>query len=484
MPSIIGTYHDRPLPYSIGNAPTLGQTGYIVVLTVLNIVFLTISYDTLWPQKTMQWYSNHYQELMAYWMWRTGALAFCQMPVLFLFSSRNNILLWLTNWSHSTYMLLHRWIARFFLLQTLLHSIISWVLYMDDGHYSKEVSMPLWYWGIVGTVAAVIIVLTSFLIIRQRAYELFLLTHIVMSVVCLVGCWYHVWVNDVGDFGYETFLYTTFAVWAFDRVARVGRILKTGMKRAIVTDIGPNIIRVDVPGIRWASSPGHCVYVYFPTLHLWKPWENHPFSMVPTAMITGEVTRDESRSESLPDTEKNQPVTVKTEPNSNNQAAVYNNSGLTIFVRKRMGMTNSLKMQDGLLTLVEGPYPCNPTKDILQTDRLLLIGGGIGITGLLPFIRCHPNVKIYHSVRADDQCLVDAIQPVLDRAREKHIVVGQRLDLDGILREEAGIGYLRIGVVMCGPAAMADAVRALVANVARDMAGRCAFVLEVDAFVW
>jgi hypothetical protein len=65
------------------------------------------------------------------------------MPVLFLFSSRNNILLWLTNWSHSTYMLLHRWIARLFLLQTLLHSIFALVLYQNTGSYAQSLT-TLW----------------------------------------------------------------------------------------------------------------------------------------------------------------------------------------------------------------------------------------------------------------------------------------------------------------------------------------------------
>jgi hypothetical protein len=31
-----------------------------------------------------------------------------------------------------------------------------------------------------------------------------------------------------------------------------------------------------------------------------------------------------------------------------------------------------------------------------------MIGGGIGITGLLPFLWCHPKVKLFHSVKAAD----------------------------------------------------------------------------------
>ncbi|KIX93597.1 uncharacterized protein Z520_10775 [Fonsecaea multimorphosa CBS 102226] len=476
-----GTYHDRPLPFLIGNAPTLGQSGYIAVIFILNIVFLTVGYKTLWPREEMQWYKNHYQELMAYWMWRTGALAFCQLPVLFLFSSRNNILLWLTNWSHATYMLLHRWIARFFLLQTILHSILSLILYQNDGYYSSTVDTPLWYWGCVGTVAAVVIVLTSFLIIRQRAYELFLLTHIIMAVVCLVGCWYHVWADDEGDFGYETYLYATFAVWAFDRLARVGRMLKTGVRRATVTDISPTIARIDVPGIRW-RSPGHCVYVYFPTLHPFRPWENHPFSLIPTALITGQAYSDGAESKSPTDVEKDHPITVKSRSAVEHDA--YKNSGLTLFVRKKVGMTRSLEMRDGLLTLLEGPYPCNPTKDVLQSDRLLLIGGGIGITGLLPFVWCHPNVKLFHSVKVNDQCLLDALTDVLDAIREKEVVVGRRLDINRLLRDQADLGYSKIGIIVCGPAGMCDDVRAIVARLGKEMSGRCSFELEIDAFGW
>jgi len=55
-------------------------------------------------------------------------------------------------------------------------------------------------------------------------------------------------------FGYETWLHTAFAVWFFDRLARVARILKTGIQRAKVTDIGSTIARVDILGICWTAS--------------------------------------------------------------------------------------------------------------------------------------------------------------------------------------------------------------------------------------
>jgi hypothetical protein len=101
-------------------------------------------------------------------------------------------------------MLPHRWIAQLFLLQTLLYSILALVLYQNTGSYAKPLTTLRWIWGCVATVAAVILVLTTVLVLRQRAYELFLIMHIVMAVICLVGCWYHVYIGYENTFGYGT----------------------------------------------------------------------------------------------------------------------------------------------------------------------------------------------------------------------------------------------------------------------------------------
>ncbi|KAK4501565.1 hypothetical protein PRZ48_007374 [Zasmidium cellare] len=480
-PSTIGTYHDRPLPYLIGNAPTVGQGFYIAVVIILNIIFLCIGYATAWPQQENQWYKNKYQELMAYWMWRTGVLAFCQMPVLFLFSSRNNILLWLTNWSHSTYMVLHRWIARSFLLQTLLHSILALVLYTNTGSYSTSLKTGWWIWGCVATVAAVIIVLTSFLVIRQQAYELFLVTHVIMAVIVVVGCWYHVYIGYENTFGYETWLYATIAVWFFDRLVRVARIIDTGIRYAKVTEVGATIVRIDIPRIRWAE-PGRCVYVYFPSLSPFKPWENHPFSTIPTELLSRHRDSDGS-VERFKDLEKSDPVTIA--PVASDTAIdsrTYTNSGLTLFVRKSTGTTRYLREAKRMPVLLEGPYPTNPTKAVLRSDRLLLVGGGIGITGLMPFVDRHPNIKLMYGVKAEDQCLVDALSGVLEDISEKDIVVGQRLELEAMLRAEAEMGWSKIAVIVCGPASMCDDVRSIVSKLGREKSGECSFELEIDAF--
>lgn len=482
-PSLIGAWHDRPLPYLLGNVPTIGQSLFIAIIVVLNIIFISVGYKTLYPNLPMQWYQDHYQELMFYVCLRTGVMAFCLMPTMLLFSSRNNILLWLSNWSHSTYLLLHRWIARIFLIQALLHSILALVLWVKTDQYAQTVSQPFWIWGCVATVAAVIIVLSSALVVRRRAYEAFLAAHIVLAVICIVGCWYHIEFEYDFTFGYETWLYAAIAVWFFDRAIRVLRILKFGIRYGRVSQVSSGVVRIDLPGIRGVTSPARRVHVYFPALRPLAPWQNHPFSTIPTAMLAEGTEADVSTVDGSTSSPKIR-VHGSEKGISSRQGPLCTSTGLTLFVRKTKGMTSRLQENSRLLTFLEGPYPNNDVRGVLRSDRLLLIGGGIGITGLLSFLGHHESIKVFQSVKASDQSLIDALSGALGQFKEKEIAVGRRLDIESLLREEVSVGWPKIGVVVCGPASMCDDTRAIVARLAKEKAGVCAFELEVDSFSW
>jgi predicted ferric reductase len=481
-PSTIGTYQVRPLPYLLGNAPTVGQTLYIALFLILNVILAAVNYPTT---QTNTWFETPYQEIMAYLSCRTGVLAFALAPLVILFSGRNNILLWVTNWSHSTYMLLHRWVARLFGVQVIVHSIVELVLYIDMGTFEEETKKPYWIWGIVATLATCIMLVASLLYMRRWSYEVFLITHIIMAVFVLVGSWYHVELLFTRKWGYEFWLYAACAVWFFDYVLRVLRIAKVGVRRAKVTEIGSNFVRVDVEGVRWAALPGHHAYAYFPTLSPFKPWENHPFSIIPTSVLRSHnhsVSKPDGSSQSATsedgDVEKSGGLTTATEvPSRMNTTA-----GVSLYIRKSNGITKFLKSHDRMITLLDGPYPNNPTKAVLACDRLLLIGGGIGITGLLPFVNCHTNVNLCWSVKQSAECIIRDLNPVLNGIAEKQVKVGQRLDVNAILSQEAQGGWKKIGVVVCGPGGLCDDVRAAVARAGRK--GKVVFELEVDAFSW
>ena len=478
-PTIIGTYQVRPLPYLLGNAPTVGQGLYITLFFILNLILTAVNYEARQPHA---WYATQGKEVMAFVFYRTGTLAFVLTPLIFLFSSRSNVLLWMTNWSHSTFLVLHRWIARIFALQVLLHTLLALPLY-----YPAEAKKQYWIWGAVATIAVMILVFASGLYVRSFAYEFFLIMHIVLSVFVLVGCWYHIklWLPT---WGYENWLYVAFAVWAFDRLARLGRILKNGVRRAEVTDLGGGYVRLDIVGIRWGTLPGKHVYACFPMLNTLRAWENHPFSVLPTALLQQpcqhSLSSDGSASKSALDhldVEKhNGSIEHITEARVQNRASPT--LGLTLFIKKSSGMTKYLKAHASLLTLLDGPYPNNPTKEILRCDRILLIGGGIGITGLLPWVTNHSNIKLCWSVRESGSCLVEALNGALSRVGDKEVRVGRRLDIRGLLTEEMDAGWARVGVVISGPGGLCDDVRAAVAAAGRK--GGTVFQLEVEAYSW
>ncbi|KAF9692811.1 hypothetical protein EKO04_009280 [Ascochyta lentis] len=480
-PALIGTYHVRALPFSLGNAPTLGQAWYIVFFLILNIVLTATGYRSF-QSPSNAWFPDSWQEIMAYVSCRTGVLAFALAPLVILFSSRNNVLLWLTGWSHSTYLLLHRWVARIFTLQVVLHSILEFILYKRKGVIDSEQKEPYWIWGIVATMACVIMVVISSLWFRRQSYEIFLILHIILAVFVLAGSWYHVELLFSRRWGYEFWLYAACAVWFFDRVARVGRVLKNGMRRAEVTHITDDIVRVDIKGIRWDATPGKHTYAYLPTLNPLRPWENHPFSTIPTALLTPNTPHTTSSSSSTHEPSTDIEKSTGTTTTIRAHTSCTNIPGLTLYIRKSNGLTTSLRPHTSLLTLLDGPYHDTSPTTLLRTDRLVLIAGGIGITALLPYTTQHVNTALYWSVKASSEGLVNELLPALERVGDKEVRIGERLGVEGLLEREEKEGWGRVGVLVCGPGGCV--MRLGGGGVVCGGWGRTRWELGVEAFTW
>ena len=347
-------------------------------------------------------------------------------------------------------------------------------------------TLSWWIWGIVATLTTVIMLFSSMLFVRRWSYEFFLISHIVLAVLTIVGCWYHIMdlFKLMGD--YQHWLYISIGVWTFDRLVRVLRILKAGVRHANVVDLGVDseYVRIDVKGIRWGAEPGKHVYVYFPTLNPLRPWENHPFSLVPTSMLhssrprlTESSVQDDSSGHACPEKQ----VTQVQSSNSSKNIAVNTTAGISFFVRKNTGLTKLLQNHNSLLTLLDGPYSNNAIKPILRCDRVVLMTGVIGISGVLPWAHAHPNVKLYWSMKQSAECLSQATEVALSELPEKDIRFGQRLDIRNILAQEVENGWDRIGVVACGPGGLCDDVRAAVVELGRKGAK---LELEVDAYSW
>ncbi|KAF2680310.1 hypothetical protein K458DRAFT_434425 [Lentithecium fluviatile CBS 122367] len=380
-PSIIETYHVRPLSYRLGNAPIMGQSLYVFAFVVVNIVMTATGYRVAIPHA---WYGN----------------------------------------------------GKYYAVMTSYYP-------------------PWWIWGIIGTPAITIMVVGSGLYVRKWSYEVFLIKHIILAVLTFVGTWYHIWYCFQWLGNYQQPLFAACSVWFFDRFIRVMRILKNGVRRAQVTEIGQGYVRIDVPGIH-----------FWPKFICALSHSQQVASMGEPSILDGNI-----------DIENKNRVSSK----SRSLARGTTTEGVTFFVRKSTGMARYLSANDSLMAFLDGSYPNNPIAAIMRTDRLLVITGEIGVSGVLPWLFAHPNVKFAWSVKKNAECLVTALDVVLDGVVDKDVSVGSRLDLQALVNQDIEAGWKKVGVMVCGPGGLCDDVRATVCAASK---GPTAFELEVDAYSW
>lgn len=147
-------------------------------------------------------------------------------------------------------------------------------------------------------------------------------------------------------------------------------------------------------------------------------------------------------------------------------AETWSSAGMALYIRKSRDFTSLITDCNRLLALVDGPYAGVATGSTLGCDRVLFIGGGIGITGLLAWLQHHRNTKLVYSAKNSDQSVVDSLVHALEFAQEKEIVLGRKVAIPVLLQEDASIGWRKNVVVVCGPAGMCDEARVAIAKIA------------------
>lgn len=82
---------------------------------------------------------------------RTGVLLAANLPLVWIFSARNDPLLWITGWSYSTYSHFHRWVARITVAEIFVHSVVYTRFFTFNGtaNYYEEWAEPYFYCGVI-----------------------------------------------------------------------------------------------------------------------------------------------------------------------------------------------------------------------------------------------------------------------------------------------------------------------------------------------
>ena len=451
--------------------PTRGQAFFIFYLIAINVILSAVGFKSVQPNSWFPSASGSGGEIIAYFTNRQGVLSFANIALLFLYAGRNNVLLWLTNWSHGTFLLLHRWVAWIATLQAILHSAVYLNIYLYNGTHASESELPYWIWGVVATLCMSILLPSSILPVRKRVYELFLAWHIILSIFVLAGCYWHIIARFQQQWGYENWIYTAIAIWGFERAMRIARLALNGIKTARVTVIDEDYVSVNIEGV---SGSGHA-YLYFPTL-TWRVWENHPFSVASAVLPVQRPRRLEH------DTDMEKLASSAGSSDSGSSERGHRSSvkiGLTFLLRTKGGVTGQLRRHASLPVLVESAY--GPHQDLSGYSLLICIAGGVGITACLPYLQAHPGAtKLFWGARS--QGIIDAMAPSL-RGVEQETFVGKRMNITDVLHKELCDDSNTAVVLVSGPSGMADEVRSVVSEIGRQKKGVKVKLLE-EAFSW
>ncbi|KAJ4257592.1 hypothetical protein NW762_008717 [Fusarium torreyae] len=504
-PAAFGKRHREPA-VGVENVPNRGQALYILVVSILNILLWLGPYTVHQPQAS---YTSLKMQTISTIGNRAGDMAMGNVVVLFLFAARNNILLYATDWSYSTYLLLHRWLGYWAIFHTIVHSAMLLASYVLQGTYQEELVREYWIWGIVGTVAACAILPFSLLIVRQKMYEVFLASHIVLSLLFIIGYYYHIWYVFGYSWGYEIWAFAAGGIWGLERVIRLARMAWQGSRTATILAI-PHVdeeyIRIEVDG---KPLEGGVAYLAFPTLS-WRFWETHPFSVAHSGFSDkGSNSQSSPSSQSVTAQGKSATASPRSETDaekaidvgqSTSVVGVKEGKSTVFYTRARTGLTKKLASrvygQQATPTLqlrvvVEGPYHHSGhiSPQLAQCSDLLCIAGGVGITACLPYVQqgASGSTKLFWSSRKKG--LVTALTPALANLSgsvQVETVVGERLDLRSILTKE----LLKtndegpLAIVICGPPSMADQARREIVEIMRTNTLCRAYVLLDEAFSW
>ncbi|KAL6351945.1 hypothetical protein LRP88_14757 [Fusarium phalaenopsidis] len=292
---------------------------------------------------------------------RTGLIAFALIPLTFATAGKVNIITLLTGLGHEKLNAFHRHTAYIMLYVSVIHTVPFLAQpYREGGAAGLHARFyrpgGLEYTGTPPLGMLVGLCVLSVPWLRRLAYEIFVQTHLLLSIVYLGLCFWHA--KNLGDSW--AYLWGTLAIFLVQLLVRVfGKTTVFQFRgewfcQALVTlaklEEGMVKLEMDVHG-KWTWEPGQHVFLKFVQL---QALDNHPFTIA-----------------CLPD------------------AKTLESTRMVFYIRPQRGLTAKIASSTQTLSAtVDGPYGTilRPRPEI-GYDTVILVAGGGGFAGMLPHLQ-------------------------------------------------------------------------------------------------
>ncbi|KAF8154708.1 hypothetical protein B0H34DRAFT_717545 [Crassisporium funariophilum] len=203
---------------------------------------------------------------------RTGWISVAQMPLVFAFAQKNNILGSFIGFGYEKLNFLHRFAGRVVVLAANVHSLHYFYQWSLDGTFKQSMKRSNSIWGLVALICIDMIFFFSTAYWRQRAYNLFLTTHIFGFIFVLPAAYMH-------KPPLLPYIYACLALYLFDHLMRA---IKTRITTATIRPMPElDITRVEIPGFNAGWRAGQHVRLRVLSFGMgWWGWsEVHPFTI-------------------------------------------------------------------------------------------------------------------------------------------------------------------------------------------------------------
>ncbi|THU97325.1 hypothetical protein K435DRAFT_754126 [Dendrothele bispora CBS 962.96] len=123
--------------------------------------------------------------------YRYGYIAVSQFPIVFGFGVKNGVVGWLIGAGYEKVNFMHRFTGRVLFLAVNVHTLGYIYRWTNQGTFTQNIARPTAYWGLIATICIDLIFFFSIDFWRGRAYNVFLVTHILGVILLFPSTYLH-----------------------------------------------------------------------------------------------------------------------------------------------------------------------------------------------------------------------------------------------------------------------------------------------------
>ncbi|KIY67951.1 hypothetical protein CYLTODRAFT_422076 [Cylindrobasidium torrendii FP15055 ss-10] len=203
---------------------------------------------------------------------RTGWIGVAQLPFIFAFASKNNVIGPFLGMGYEKLNFMHRAAGLIMVVAINVHGmgyIMKWVI---KGTFQESIADPSMYWGLIGLISCDILYFFSTEGWRNRAYNIFFASHVGGFSLLLAGTWQHFEVT-------HPWVWAAIGLYSFDSLCRW---IKTRIHTAVIRPIPElGMTRIEIPQITggWRAGQHVRIRVISSGMGVYGWAETHPFTI-------------------------------------------------------------------------------------------------------------------------------------------------------------------------------------------------------------